>query len=49
MKCHSISRHNNLDESMWPKDRSWRVFKAWFDIEHFDIIEDLVAAPLEDE
>ncbi len=35
------------DESMWPKDRSWRVFKAWFDIEHFDVIEDLVAAPLE--
>jgi hypothetical protein len=37
------------EESLWPKDRSWRVFKAWFDIEHIDVIEDLVDAALEDE
>lgn len=37
------------DKRTWPKDRSWRVFKAWFDIEHFDLIEDVGAGPLEDE
>jgi len=37
------------DERIWPQDRSWRVFKAWFDIEHFDLIEDVGAGPLEDE
>lgn len=37
------------DESLWPKDRSWRVFKQWFDIEHIHVIEGLVAAPLEGE
>ncbi len=37
------------DAHTWPKDRSWRVFKEWFDTEHFDVIEDLVAGPLEDE
>lgn len=37
------------DGRTWPKERPWSVFKAWFDIEHFDVIEDLVAAPLEDE
>lgn len=26
-----------------------RVFKAWFDIVHFDVIEELVDAPLEGE
>lgn len=36
-------------EDVWPKDRSYTVFKQWFNVEHFDVIEDLVDAPLEDE
>jgi hypothetical protein len=30
MKCHSIERHKNLDERMWPKDRSWRLTPPQF-------------------
>jgi len=37
------------DESTWPTDRSWRVFKAWFDVEQFDLIDDVGTGPLEDE
>jgi hypothetical protein len=37
------------DERTWLKDRSWRAFKQWFDIEHCDVSEDVGAGPFEDE
>ena len=35
--------------SLWPQDRSLRVFRQWFDIEHFDLIEDVGRGPIEDD
>jgi len=37
------------DASLWPQDRSLKVFKQWFDYEHFDLVEDMVAGPVEDD
>jgi len=34
------------DEQVWPTDRSLRVFKQWFDVEHFDVVEDVGVSPL---
>jgi hypothetical protein len=36
-------------ESLWPQDRSLRVFKQWFEIEHFDLIEDVGRGPIEND
>jgi len=36
-------------ESLWPRDRSLRVFKQWFEIEHFDLIEDVCRGPIEND
>jgi hypothetical protein len=33
-------------ESLWPRDRSLKVFKQWFDVEHFDLIEDVGWGPI---
>lgn len=37
------------DVDTWPKDRSLSVFRQWFDIEHFDVIEDVGTGSIEDE
>ncbi len=37
------------DEETWPKDRSLKVFKQWFDVEHFDVVEDAGRGPIEDD
>jgi hypothetical protein len=35
--------------ALWPQDRSLEVFKEWFDYEHFELVEDLVAGPVGDD
>lgn len=35
-----------VDEETWPSDRSWDVFREWFEIEHIDTIWDLIDEPL---
>ena len=37
------------DEEMWPKDRSLKMFKQWFDVEHFDVVEDVGRGPIEND
>lgn len=34
------------DESLWPRDRSWEVFREWFAFQVLDAPWDLVSAPL---
>jgi hypothetical protein len=29
------------DEDVWPKDRSLKVFKQWFDVQHYEVVEDV--------
>jgi hypothetical protein len=45
-----------IDETVWPADRSWPVFTAWFEVEFVDVTWDLVddvlssePPPLDDE
>jgi hypothetical protein len=35
-----------LDKSQWPENRTFTVFKSWFDIFHSDLILDLLAEPI---
>ena len=37
------------DEEVWPKDRSLKVFKQWFEIQHFEIVEDVGRGPIEND
>ena len=37
------------DKEMWPKDRSLKIFKQWFDVEHFDPVEDVGRGPIEND
>ncbi len=38
------------DPEMWPKDRSWKVFKEWFDYEiHSMVFDTIPDEPLEHE
>ncbi|MFT6682200.1 MAG: hypothetical protein ACJAQ8_002520 [Haliea salexigens] len=37
-----------VDESLWPKDRDLKLFKAWCEIEMHGVIIDLVMDPLLD-
>lgn len=37
------------DEEVWPKDRSLKVFKQWFDVQHFEIVEDVGRGPIEND
>jgi len=37
------------DEDVWPKDRSLKVFKQWFDVEHFELVEDVGRGPIEND
>jgi hypothetical protein len=34
------------DQAAWPKDRSFDVFRRWFDIQHHSILMDLCDDPL---
>jgi hypothetical protein len=36
----------HTDRAGWPADRSWKVFKAWFDFEMVEITWDLIDEPL---
>ena len=38
-----------LDESMWPKKRTMKVFQEWFDVECHTVIIDTVGTPIEDD
>jgi hypothetical protein len=38
-----------VDESLWPQNRTFAMFKKWFSIECHTIVEDLCAMPLEDD
>ena len=39
----------HTDESVWPRDRSLAAFKRWFEVEHFDLVEDVGRVPIEDD
>jgi len=36
-----------LDPKMWPKRRTLRMFKEWFSVRIYSVVEDTVDAPLE--
>lgn len=38
-----------IDETRWPQNRTYSMFKKWFRIEYHTIIEDLCSEPLEDD
>jgi hypothetical protein len=35
------------DPKMWPQRRTRRMFKEWFDVRIYSVVEDTVDAPLE--
>jgi hypothetical protein len=37
------------DVDMWPKDRSLKVFKQWFDVQHHAVVEDVGWDPIEND
>jgi hypothetical protein len=37
------------DEDVWPTDRSLKVFKQWFDVQHYEIGEDVGRGPIEND
>ncbi|MEM9397275.1 MAG: hypothetical protein AAF991_07330 [Pseudomonadota bacterium] len=37
------------DESTWPKNRTFAMFREWFIIEFHSVVEDLCAYPIEDD
>jgi hypothetical protein len=37
------------DVSVWPKDRSLKVFKQWFDVQHYEVVEDVGSRPIEND
>jgi hypothetical protein len=39
----------HTDESAWPHDRTFAMFKEWFDIELHSVVEDLCAFEIEDD
>jgi hypothetical protein len=34
------------DEEVWPEDRSFKVFRRWFDYQHYSLVFDLSDKPL---
>jgi hypothetical protein len=38
-----------VDPSLWPQDRTLKLFKAWCDVEIYGMVIDLVDGPLEDD
>lgn len=39
----------HTDESAWPQNRTFAMFKEWFDIELQSVVEDLCAYEIEDD
>ena len=39
----------HTEEDDWPKDRTFAMFRAWFEVEFHSIVEDLCAYELVDE
>jgi hypothetical protein len=37
------------DEKLWPKNRSIKLFRNWFDVECHTVIVDTVESPIEDD
>jgi hypothetical protein len=37
------------DRDVWPRDRSLKVFKQWFDVQHYEIVEDVGRGPIEND
>lgn len=37
----------SADVDVWPKDRSLTVFKQWFDVQHYEVVEDVGRGPIE--
>jgi len=37
------------DPALWPEDRSYPVFRDWFDVECHTVLLDTVGAPLRDD
>jgi hypothetical protein len=37
------------DEECWPRDRSIKRFKEWFEIEHVELVEDVGRGPIEND
>jgi hypothetical protein len=37
------------DEECWPRDRSLKKLKEWFDIQHIDLVEDVGRGPIEND
>ena len=35
------------DVAVWPKDRSLKVFKQWFDVQHHAVVEDVGRGPIQ--
>jgi len=35
-----------MDTSDWPQERTFQMFREWFDVEFHSIVEDIVDAPL---
>jgi hypothetical protein len=38
-----------VDPSLWPQDRTLKLFKAWCDVEVHSMVTDMLDAPLEDD
>jgi hypothetical protein len=38
-----------VDPSLWPQDRTLKLFKAWCDVEVHSMVVDMVDGPLEDD
>jgi hypothetical protein len=36
----------STDEATWPKRRSLKLFKQWFDVVHFDLVQDVGPGPI---
>jgi hypothetical protein len=37
------------DVEVWPKDRSLKIFKQWFDVQHHEVVEDVGRGPIEND
>ncbi len=39
----------HTDAEAWPQDRSFKVFKQWFDVQHYEIVTDVGRGPIEND
>jgi len=37
------------DETAWPSNRTFKLFEQWFDIVHFDLVQDVGRGPIEND